>query len=553
MAENLVYRLPNEEYEYTQSQLAEVYRCKNDIVYFAENYCKIITPKGRRNIELYDYQRDFLGDSIDHLRYILKCSRQVGKTTVTTVLISWYLLFSGSDKNIAIVSKDLAGAKEILKRVKITYSELPKWLQRGVVDWNVTNITLDNLTSAVCFPAGSEQLRGFTVNFLYLDEFAILKKNVANDFIDTVMPTIANDPDARIVITSTPKGMNQFYDMYKIAKDFVPVHERKDFYKRTTVKWSDIPGRDAKWKAKVLRDLKGDEDRFRQEYDTEFELASSSSYFRTINLEEKQFVSVFDKRKNVICRVWEKPPILRSQKMIEQDRYYYVAGVDISEGVEGDSTVCTCFKIDKAELKWTQIARFTTNVVDPKDVHHDLHYIFSDLMNRRINKIFMENNSFGREVINNLIDDYPDEEYYEIIYRGKVGEGDNAKTKLGVQTNKKTKPENVRQLKYLLDKGNFILRDGYTATEFGKFIKDGTKFYGSDGHPDDEVMSCVLTMELLNTNEYIEFVNKKKQGENNYIDKYDDDKDDEPETTYIFVNGRRKRLKHNSLSKYATN
>lgn len=69
--------ISREEYEY---RLKEIAKCKKDIVYFAENYFRIINlDRGLEIIKLYDVQKELLQHLVENNRTIVCSGRQQGK------------------------------------------------------------------------------------------------------------------------------------------------------------------------------------------------------------------------------------------------------------------------------------------------------------------------------------------------------------------------------------------------------------------------------------------------------------------------------------------
>lgn len=66
-------------YERTEEEINEWLRCKNDIIYFAEKYAKMMTPEGIKNVNLRDYQKKYLKHLEDNRLSIYLACRQCGK------------------------------------------------------------------------------------------------------------------------------------------------------------------------------------------------------------------------------------------------------------------------------------------------------------------------------------------------------------------------------------------------------------------------------------------------------------------------------------------
>ena len=224
---------------------------------------KIITEDGIELVESIEITDDFENmydievNSENHRFYSNEILSH--NTTSLTAMMIWYILFH---KNyvIAILAHKLDQAKEILSRMTYAYEFIPKWLQQGIVEWNKLNITLENGSKIIVSATTASAIRGQSVNMVYLDEFAFVQTNVAEKFFTSVYPTISSGKTTKVVITSTPQGLNYFY------KIWVNSELGRNDYHRIEINWWDTPGRDEKWKEETIRGMNGDEQKFAEEY-----------------------------------------------------------------------------------------------------------------------------------------------------------------------------------------------------------------------------------------------------------------------------------------------
>lgn len=243
-------RAAGEAVEMTPEEIQMYARCKEDIFYFS-NFFHIIAADGDHPIKLREYQERLLKSIVtkvpDKNNRIIMMGRQSGKTTIATLYLTWYALFNRS-KTIAILANKESQAEEIMLRIQQAYLQLPKWLQQGVMKWNQSEIVLENKVRMFSAASSSSSIRGKTVDLELVDEFAHLDENVAEAFMQSVFPTQAARPDSMLLLISTPKGMNHFYDIWQKAKagrnSFIPCK----------VQWYEIEGRDKKWLDKQIRD-----------------------------------------------------------------------------------------------------------------------------------------------------------------------------------------------------------------------------------------------------------------------------------------------------------
>lgn len=245
--------------EFSREQVIEYAKCARDPLYFIETYVQIVNvDKGLVPFDMWDFQRDIV-KLVESERYVIcKMPRQVGKTTTVASILLHYVLFN-ENYSVAILANKLSQAREILGRIQLAFEHLPKWLQQGVVEWNKGYIELANGSKILASATSSSAIRGTSQNLIYLDEFAFVPNNMQEDFFQSVYPTISSGKTTKVVITSTPNGLNMFYKLWKDSEE-----ERND-YKRVDVHWSQVPGRDVAWKAEVIRNTS--EEQFRQEYD----------------------------------------------------------------------------------------------------------------------------------------------------------------------------------------------------------------------------------------------------------------------------------------------
>jgi hypothetical protein len=214
--------------------------------------------RGLINFKLHEFQEEMIRTFSENRFVICKMPRQVGKTTTTASYILWKVIFN-EYTNVAILANKDKKAREILDRIQKMFENLPSWMQQGVTEWNKGNVELENGSKIVATSTSSSAARGDTYNLVYLDEFAHVERNIQDDFFTSVYPTISSGEKTQLIITSTPKGMELFY------KIWIDSEEGRNSYKRVEVHWSDIPGRDQKWKEQEIANTS--EDKFRQEYE----------------------------------------------------------------------------------------------------------------------------------------------------------------------------------------------------------------------------------------------------------------------------------------------
>jgi hypothetical protein len=255
---------------FSPEQIEEYVKCSQDPLYFIKNYVKIVSlDKGLVPFEPYDFQEDMI-HTIHENRFVIgKLPRQTGKSTTIISYLLHYVLFNQS-MSVAILANKLTTARELLGRLKLAYEYLPMWLQQGVVEWNKGSIVLENGSKILASATSSSAVRGGSFNYIFLDEFAYVPQNVAEEFFSSVYPTITSGKSTKVTIISTPKGLNMFYRFWVNANKKWG-EEGKNEYVPIEVHWSDVPGRDDAWKKQTISNTS--EEQFR----TEFESLSSET------------------------------------------------------------------------------------------------------------------------------------------------------------------------------------------------------------------------------------------------------------------------------------
>jgi hypothetical protein len=458
--------------EYTQEQIEEVIKCSKDINYFIKTYTKIINlDKGLINFDMYPFQEDMSRTIVDNRFTVIKTCRQAGKTTTAAAVILWHAIFNDS-YTIAILANKLSTAREILSRVQRGYENLPKWLQQGVVTWNKTNIELENGSQIIAASTASSAIRGFSINFLYLDEFAFVPRNIQDDFFTSVYPTIISGTNTKVVITSTPNGFDLFY------KIWINSVEGRNEYANFSVSWWDVPGRDDEWREKTIANTS--EDQFRQEFEAEF-LGSANTLISPNVLRSLTFTTPISSHYEGSLTVYKEP---------EKGGVYFCI-VDTSRGVGMDASAFVV--IDVSSVPYEVVACYKNNIIDPlvyPDVIHNVVKNYNEAYT------LVEINDNGQQIADILHHDY---EYEHIIFtsvKGRAGQviggGFSSSVQRGVRTTKQVKRIGCSNAKTMIEKEKIKLHDFNLINELSTFIQKGTSYEADIGSHDDLIMCVVL-------------------------------------------------------------
>lgn len=251
--------------EFTQEQIEEFIKCKNNPVYFCRKYVKIVSlDEGVVSFNLRKFQEKLIKRFHKHRFNICKMPRQCGKTTTVTSYLLHYIIFN-DNVNIAILANKAQTAKEILGKLQLAYENLPKWMQHGVKIWNKASLELDNGSKILAASTSGSAVRGSAYNILVLDEFAFVPNQIAEEFFASVYPTVTSGKRTKVIMISTPKGMNMFYKFWTKAE------RGENEYVPTEVHWSEVPGRDAKWKEQTIANTS------KEQFEQEFECVSGKT------------------------------------------------------------------------------------------------------------------------------------------------------------------------------------------------------------------------------------------------------------------------------------
>lgn len=346
-------------------QLAEIKKCAQDPLYFMNNYMYINTKdNGMQLFKTYPFQDEAVKRFLKYRFNINRWSRQVGKSTIVRGFILWYAMFHG-DQLVAMLANKLALAKEQLQLLRDSYIALPYWLQPGVKLWNKMSIQFSNNTRILVSATSTDGIRGFSPNLLYLDEFAFLRPGMADDFMASVFPSISSGKKTRVIITSTPAGLNHFYRMWEDAVDekTASFHDLMTKYVRSTVLWKEVPGRDAQWGIDEMARM--GEQKFRQEYECEFVGSAITlvDYKILQKLKPTNPIPLAGTPRDYQIRMYQKP--MSPQKM-ELNNWIYVASIDTGYGIRKDYHVLHIL-LAKSSVDLEEVFVMSSNTVTVED------------------------------------------------------------------------------------------------------------------------------------------------------------------------------------------
>jgi hypothetical protein len=465
--------------QFTPEQIQEIIKCQQDPVYFIENYCHIVTlDEGLKLFKLYDCQKKKVKIILENRKVVLMEGRQQGKTITSAACILWYTLFQES-KTVAILANKGSAAREVLDRYQIMYEHLPIWMQQGVRTWNKGNIELENGSKVFTAATTASGIRGKSVNWLYIDEAAIIPNNVAEEFFASVYPTISAGTTTKILLTSTPLGYNHFWKFWNEAE------KGKNGFISHFIPYWEIPGRDEAWAEEQRRTL--GEVKFNQEVLCEFLGSSNTLISGRILAQMSSMDPVYYNEMGL--SIYEEP---------QKDKIYVVI-VDVARGVGGDYSAFSI--VDVTEMPYVLVGKFKNNTIAPMLFPNVIHKTAKDYNNAMV---LIETNDIGGQIADIL---YAELEYENILSTIKennqtyISPGFSKSTTLGVRTTKSVKRQGCFAIKSLLEEKKLNIFDADVIHEFSTFIEKNGTYVADEGEHDDLVMTLVL-FGWLTTNQY---------------------------------------------------
>lgn len=509
-------------FEYTDEEIAELAKCANDIVYFAEKYAVVMTDEGIQQVILRDYQKTLLRDFQENRFNVVLASRQMGKTVTASIFNAWYLTFN-FDKTTLLLANKSDSTKEIIDKAKVVIENLPFYMKPGILKYDVMNVRADNGCRLVGQSTTAKSGIGFTIHNLYLDEFAHVHPTIVDSFYENVYPTLSASKVSRINITSTPNGFNKFYEIYTGAE------RKENAYKATRIDWWQHPDRDDAWYERELGNL-GSEDAFNRQYGNEF-VSSSNLLFSPATMKKfrknvKNYVHYdLEEFENIHMDLKENlffSPEFDPEAAKESGRYYAFS-IDIAEGNGGDYSVINMFEVVPMEekhmellnnpgamydfFKLRQIGIFRSNEHVIEDFAKILYTLSVDIFDSENVKLIIEYNTYGSVLIKYLQTVFPRRNEFdeEMIVRFKHRH-DARTLKPGIRVKSDNKPVMCQNLKKLAESNKIEFDEKTTVDESSMFGTLSNGSYGGQHGNDDVIMTCVTVSEFFQTTDYADMI-----------------------------------------------
>ena len=486
MAENQIYlgnpnlKKANVATNFSPEQVREFVKCSRDPAYFIRNYIRIVSlDEGVIPFNMYDFQEEMVHSFHENRFNIAKLPRQSGKSTIVTSYLLWYVIFN-DNVNVAILANKAPTAREMLGRLQLSYENLPKWMQQGIIGWNKGSVELENGSRLLASSTSASAVRGMSFNIIFLDEFAFVPNNIAEQFFASVYPTISSGKNTKVIIISTPHGMNMYYKIWHDAE------RKKNEYITTDVHWSQVPGRDADWKEQTIANTS--EAQFRVEFECEF-LGSVDTLISASKLRLMVYEDPITTQNGL--DVYEDP----------QKEHQYTITVDVARGIDGDYSAFTVF--DTSTVPYKLVAKYRNNQIKP--------LLFPDIIHRVAKSynhayVLIEVNDVGAQVADILQYDLEYDNLLMAAMRGRagqvVGQGfSGSKVQLGVKMSSAVKKLGCSNLKGLLEDDKILIQDYDIISELTTFIQKGQSWQAEEGCHDDLAM-CLVLFSWLCVQEY---------------------------------------------------
>ena len=471
--------------DFTPDQIQEYLKCADDPIYFIREYLKIVSlDEGLVSFDMYDFQEEMVKKFHTERFNIAKLPRQSGKSTIVTAYLLWYVLFN-QNVNVAILANKAATAREMLGRLQLSYENLPRWLQQGINEWNKGSLELENGSKIMAASTSASAVRGMSFNVIFLDEFAFVPNHIADQFFSSVYPTISSGKKTKVIIISTPHGMNMFYKLWHDAE------RKKNEYVPTEVHWSQVPGRDARWKEQTIANTS--EQQFKVEFECEF-LGSVDTLISPTALRTMTYEDPLNENKGLA--IYENV----------EEKHNYVITADVARGVSGDYSAFLV--VDTTTIPYKIVARYRNNDVKP--------ILFPNILvdvARNYNGAFIlvEVNDVGGQVADIIQYDLEYDNLLMCAMRGRagqqVGQGfSGKKTQMGVKMSTAVKQVGCSNLKVLVEDSKLLIPDYECIAELTTFIQKGQSFQAEEGCNDDLAM-CMVIFAWLAMQQYFKELN----------------------------------------------
>ena len=467
---NKYIKSANAEVEISPEQMLELKRCMACPKYFINNYIQITHPvRGLVPFKMYDFQEAMVDLYHGNDRSIIMSARQTGKSETAAAYLTWFALFN-FDKTVLIVSNHNANSMEMISRIRGMYENLPFWLKPGVDadSFNKHELAFDNNCRIVSQATTENSGRGMSISLLYCDELAFVNPRIQKTFWASISPTLSTGGSA--IITSTPNGdQGLFAELWRTAE--AGIGDFKHLY----VPWDAPPGRDEKFKAKMIAEQ--GEQKWKQEFECQFIssdlLLISSLYLNKVTEEIKKFPV---KKEIQEVKFWDD--IKKGAS--------YIMGVDPSTGSGNDFSVIEIFSFPDL----VQVAEYRSNTMSSNKFYAMIKNLLLFMESKDCDVYFsVENNGVGEGVLALHEND-------ETQPTSTLIDGEGSKRR-GMTTTSKNKMATCVLLKQLFESQGVQIRSATLLREFKSFTRHAGSYAAQVGATDDCVSAVLIVLRIL--------------------------------------------------------
>lgn len=521
---DLQMRAADLRWENTPEEDIEYAKINANPIYFGENYAEVMTDEGVKKVELRPYQKRNLIALHKYKNVVWLAARQIGKSITVAIYIVHYIL-THKDRNILLISRNGQKVIELVEKIDTIIRRLPFWLKPGVVTDQVLTKIYDNGVTMIAERTTPNAGASVTAHLVYVDEFALINPKFKIEFWSTVYPTLSSSKISKMVLTSTPRGQEKFFDIYQGAID-----SQNSFHPMRT-DWYEVEGHDEKWKAEQIADL-GSEEIFNQEYGNQFlagnKLLFHSSILRRLKANQMEFVhrdiDQFDDIELPYRGILHWHPLFDMDECRNPDARFAFT-VDLADGQGGNYQVINMFQLmamskkeinelqiyseDKDFFKLVQIGLYRTNEVPIEGVAQMLYYLTNEVFELENVKVILETNHEGKyfvEKVDGINGEENEIEADSLFVHFKVSL-DSETYRLGLKNAEQIRDVNCKIIKDKVKYNQLVLVENQTIQEALSFTKNAKGKYVGEKN-DDIIMSCVNIISYYDTDDMREQVDE---------------------------------------------
>ena len=492
-------RKANIPFEYTEDELETITACAEDKIWFGNTFTKLKDgSKGWINITLRKYQEDILNQYSNNRWNILMLPRQSGKTTTTVIEIVHFLTFN-VDKDAVVIAQSQKVVGEILSKIKECFNSLPFFMQPGFISFTKNGCVLDNGCRLSIGVASESVVQGFSLDFLFIDEFAYIKKSLAGKFWDNIYPSLVNNTESRVIIASTPNGRNLFYTLWTGAIN------KTNRFTPYRIYWYDVPGRDENFKKETIENIgiSGWLMGFECSFDVGLKSIFSSQKQKQLRELQTKHQDNWNINNDLIGKLFGIHMLSKEVFQYNISNDYFLISIDLGEGLEQDATVLNIKKIwwniEKQRIEYTTVGVFHENDISLEDFA-EMNLKLFKFFNKDHIKVAVENNTYGGEYFADIEIErlqHPDKYSYFSSEIFAVFKRDSKnRFEKGIRWNKFNKKIAVKSFACLVNKDIFHESYSPSIEEYLNFGKVKDSYAAQYGH-DDITMSSVTASYFL--------------------------------------------------------